>query len=962
MVYYILQQSCAQLTDELGDICCKSTDALDLNDGTANDISDEESKHRSGDSCNGFLRNKERLRDIDAIEEMAQKEINLIQNCSCPTQNGVVDLIIADERESPSRRDSMPKTKTVLKDQTSELGDGTRLDNNRGGGGNTKAQKVSSGLDDSNVTDSETVRCEQMDRTSPKDVKRKGFHQEHSCHVDSNSRKNECEDRHFSRINNAAATTTTSSRYVRGRVEGFRGREKRFNDRCISSRYPRSESQVFVRNDHHSHIFPKRAKFAEDGHNFVHRRHGIDARDARKRDRYGYGAKRRSYGGKSRDDHESTSQRSSPSAHREKPHGPRKRLKKSSSPPSHEDGKKLHRNIDGSDLENSPTQGHCDGRFNRRFGGSSGLGGYSPRRRRSEAAVKTPSPPPRSPIRLKTRAWDMVPAGIDSKVVAALAAAHTAQQQQQQQVSMAPLVPMSVMTAPHKLNAAAAVAAAAAAASQSHLSAMLPSLLLQQQQQVQQQVNGVSGSGGGSGGGGLSTVTLTQATRSIRRLYVGNVPSTVSDGELMEFMNAAMLSANAHHIPGTKPCINCIVNIEKAYAFAEFITPEDATTALGFDGVTLHGTILKIRRPKDFIAPEHGGCPIAQPVINLVGDVVLDSPHKVFVGGISSLLTPDKVKEIITAFGQLKSFHWKTMHHNNGGCSIAFFEYLDPTVTHQACKGLNGMNLGGQVLTVLQATPDAKYEVFSKNPPFYDIPEEALPLLETPTNVLEIHNLVSEEEVLHMQDKDVRKLMEDVRIECKRFGNIRSIQIVKPSIPQVCKTIDQKEEKILMGTNGEPSNNEEESNIPTIAITNETCELKDMERIPQSIANNCGNDVEDSTNKEINNMEEIKLEDGCKDVDCNTKEEIEKQPLLQISTSISSSLNPNNLLGSNTCKMSRMEPLKAGNIYVEYSRDESACHAAHALHGRGYGNAKVSVAFVSPRFYLKHFGRESAAV
>ena len=46
------------------------------------------------------------------------------------------------------------------------------------------------------------------------------------------------------------------------------------------------------------------------------------------------------------------------------------------------------------------------------------------------------------------------------------------------------------------------------------------------------------------------------------------------------------------------------VNIEKAYAFAEFITPEDATTALGFDGVTLHGTILKIRRPKDFIAPE----------------------------------------------------------------------------------------------------------------------------------------------------------------------------------------------------------------------------------------------------------------------------------------------------------------------------------------------------------------------
>lgn len=43
--------------------------------------------------------------------------------------------------------------------------------------------------------------------------------------------------------------------------------------------------------------------------------------------------------------------------------------------------------------------------------------------------------------------------------------------------------------------------------------------------------------------------------------------------------------------------------MDKAYAFAEFITPEDATAALAFDGVTLHGTTLKIRRPKDFISP-----------------------------------------------------------------------------------------------------------------------------------------------------------------------------------------------------------------------------------------------------------------------------------------------------------------------------------------------------------------------
>lgn len=43
--------------------------------------------------------------------------------------------------------------------------------------------------------------------------------------------------------------------------------------------------------------------------------------------------------------------------------------------------------------------------------------------------------------------------------------------------------------------------------------------------------------------------------------------------------------------------------MEKSHAFAEFITPEDATAALAFDGVTFHGSTLKIRRPKDFAQP-----------------------------------------------------------------------------------------------------------------------------------------------------------------------------------------------------------------------------------------------------------------------------------------------------------------------------------------------------------------------
>lgn len=35
------------------------------------------------------------------------------------------------------------------------------------------------------------------------------------------------------------------------------------------------------------------------------------------------------------------------------------------------------------------------------------------------------------------------------------------------------------------------------------------------------------------------------------------------------------------------------------------------------------------------------------------------------------------------------------------------FQYLDHSVTFKACAGLNGMKLAGEVLTVVQAMPDA---------------------------------------------------------------------------------------------------------------------------------------------------------------------------------------------------------------------------------------------------------------
>lgn len=43
------------------------------------------------------------------------------------------------------------------------------------------------------------------------------------------------------------------------------------------------------------------------------------------------------------------------------------------------------------------------------------------------------------------------------------------------------------------------------------------------------------------------------------------------------------------------------IHKEKCQALLEFLTPEDASAALSFDGRSFCGSILKIRRPKDFV-------------------------------------------------------------------------------------------------------------------------------------------------------------------------------------------------------------------------------------------------------------------------------------------------------------------------------------------------------------------------
>jgi len=113
----------------------------------------------------------------------------------------------------------------------------------------------------------------------------------------------------------------------------------------------------------------------------------------------------------------------------------------------------------------------------------------------------------------------------------------------------------------------------------------------------------------------------------------------------------------------------------------------------------------------------------------------------------------------------------------------AFCEYLDPLITDQAITGLNGMQLGDKKLIVQLAS------IGAKNMPTVVAPIGAPVSIQVPgltfsgsnakpTEVLCLLNMVTEEELI--DDDEYDEIMEDVKEECNKYGQVKSIEIPRP--------------------------------------------------------------------------------------------------------------------------------------------------------------------------------------
>jgi len=108
-----------------------------------------------------------------------------------------------------------------------------------------------------------------------------------------------------------------------------------------------------------------------------------------------------------------------------------------------------------------------------------------------------------------------------------------------------------------------------------------------------------------------SQAALSQ-TRKDRRLYVGNLPPTISIDQLRDFLNAAMEACGGVPEGAKEAVLSVWIGPEAKYSFVEFTTTDCATVALGLNGINCMGFPLKISRPTNY-AISMPGPPQVQP-------------------------------------------------------------------------------------------------------------------------------------------------------------------------------------------------------------------------------------------------------------------------------------------------------------------------------------------------------------
>ena len=193
------------------------------------------------------------------------------------------------------------------------------------------------------------------------------------------------------------------------------------------------------------------------------------------------------------------------------------------------------------------------------------------------------------------------------------------------------------------------------------------------------------------------------STRYARRIYIGNLPEHIIESVVREKISKILIDLGGIVKPGD-PVICSLYLPEFRCMFIEFRTIEESEAALTLNGLEFDSRRLIIRRPADFYNLQND-VDVVVPRINLnkvglVSPFCDDEMNKVLIGGLDPSFNEEQVKEILSAFGCLKSFCLVKSQEELQSLGYGFCEFVNIAEAERCCLALNGMELRGKTLVV----------------------------------------------------------------------------------------------------------------------------------------------------------------------------------------------------------------------------------------------------------------------
>ncbi|XP_057794927.1 splicing factor U2af large subunit A-like isoform X2 [Salvia miltiorrhiza] len=302
-------------------------------------------------------------------------------------------------------------------------------------------------------------------------------------------------------------------------------------------------------------------------------------------------------------------------------------------------------------------------------------------------------------------------------------------------------------------------------------------------------------------------VMTQQATRHARRVYVGGLPPLANEQTISTFFSHVMNAIGGNIAGPGDAVVNVYINHEKKFAFVEMRTVEEASNAMALDGIIFEGVSVRVRRPTDYnpslaapLGPSQPG-----PYLNLAAAGLTpgmngesDGADRIFLGGVPYYFSEAQMKELLESFGPLRGFDLVKDRDTGNSKGYGFCFYQDPSVTDVACAALNGLKVGDKTLTVRRATVSGQLKseqeyVLAQAQQHIAIQKMVLGAeagalniaggqpptnVEIPTKVLCLTEVVTTDEL--MDDGEYEEILEDMREECQKFGELIDVVIPRP--------------------------------------------------------------------------------------------------------------------------------------------------------------------------------------